>query len=277
MLIGQDALRRETESLILDNKFPRVVTVVGRYGYGKSTFINYCASKLNVSNIITISTIDDVRDLIVNAPTFNSNTIAWITSFEKLNFRAKETLLKLCEDIPKYLYIFIEVTNISLYEDRYINRSRVFTLQPYTKSELLDIIKFIKSDVTQSEIDDVMSMFGSPADFKFALDYGASNLKQYMNKVMSNIFMAQSFNLLKICDSLNTKADDGKLDFITFFRAISNLSYRTYLKTNDLQYKKLFICANDVCSELTNVSKPNKRFIFDRFVFSLKEGVNYDD
>lgn len=277
MFIGQNALKGEIETLFNTNSFPRVVTIVGRYGYGKSKFVEYCISKLNSNSVVEISTIDDVRNLISTAPTFTSNTVAWVHSFEKLNFRAKETLLKLCEDIPNYLYIFIEITNMSLYEDRYINRSRVFNLSPYSKDELVSIIRDIKADVTQSEIDSLLSLFGTPADFKFALDYGAEKLKLYIDKVIDNIGQAQSYNALKICDSLSTKADDGKLDFITFFRAVSNLAYRKYLKTKEARYNALYLCANSACDEVAIIGKPNKKFIFDRFIFSLKEGVNYDE
>lgn len=273
-IIGQLNLVNSINSLISSGSFPRVSTILGRYGYGKTHIAKYIADKLSITDIVEVSSIDEVRDIILNAPNLSHDTMVLVSNFESMNFRAKETLLKLCEDVPKFIYIVIEITNISLYEDRFLNRSQLFELEPYTKEDLQNILIEIKSDISNEEIDKMLSTFGAPKDFEQVLECGIDNVIGYISKVIDNVSLAQPFNSMKILDMLSTKADDKKMNFNLFFRALSNLAFRKYYKSRDKKYLNLFNCSNIVLDEISECPRINKRALFDKFILDLQE-ANY--
>ena len=270
-VIGQLNLVNSINSLIDANVFPKVSTILGRYGYGKTHIAKYIAEKLKISNVVEVSSIDEIRDIIMTAPNLSHNIMILVSSFESMNFRAKETLLKLCEDVPKYVYIIIEISNISLYEDRFLNRSHLFELEPYCKTDLERIISLLKPDVSEEEISKLLSSFGAPKDFEQILEYGTDNAISYIGKVIDNISAAQPFNSMKILDMLSTKADDKKLNFNLFFRAISNLSFRAYMKSKMTQHLNLFNCSQNILTEISECPRVNKRALFDKFILDLQE------
>lgn len=269
-LIGQTNLKTKLDSLFMSHNFPRVITVVGKSGFGKSSVISYIANRLNISDIVELTSIDDIRNSIMSAPNLTHDVLLRVTSFEGLNFRAKETLLKLCEDVPKHIYIALEVTNMSLCEDRFINRSQVFELGAYTKQELEDIIISIKDDISRDDIDMILSLVGSPKEFAQVIDYGVSNLHSFMTKVYNNILKAQAYNAMKIADSLSLKSDDGKIPMLLFLNILKNMSFRAFIRTKDLDALKIYKSAYKFYEELIAYPKVNKRALFDNFIFDLK-------
>ncbi len=269
-LIGQINLKAKLDSLIELNNFPKVFTVVGKSGFGKSSVVSYIADKLNISDIIELSSIDTIRDAMLYVPNITHPVLLHVTSFEGLNFRAKETLLKLCEDVPNNVYIALEVTNLSLCEDRFINRSQVFELGIYSKQELENIIRTFNPDILQDDISKLLSMVGSPKEFKQAIDYGVDGLHRFMTKVSNNILKAQAYNAMKIADNISLKSDDNKIPILLFLNILKNMSFRTYLTSNDLDALKVYNSAYKFYEELIACPKVNKRALFDNFIFSLK-------
>lgn len=270
-LIGQRDLKLKIDDLCENNKFPKVFTVLGKSGFGKTSIVNYIAKSLQILDIIEIKSIDDIRNVVLLAPSLSHNILVHVTSFEQLNFRAKESLLKLCEDVPNFVYIALEVTNLSLCEDRFINRSHVFELDAYSKQELHDIILSFKSDISSDDVDKIMSMVGSPKEFKLCLDYGVDSLFNFMNKVIKNISSAQVYNIMKIADNISTKSDDGKIPILMFLNIIKNMSFKAFLKTKDLDMLNLFKSAYEFYEECLKFPKANKKALFDNFILNLKE------
>lgn len=268
-VIGQEALISEIDDLCVNNNFPKVSTIIGRAGCGKTHIANYISQKLE-AQIIEINSIDDIRDIIESAPNFMHNIVALITSFEALNFRAKEALLKLCEDTPNRLYIIIEVTNSSMYDDRFKNRSQIFTLSPYSKTQMHDICALFKPDITDSEFKTAISVYGTPKDIKEALNYGLDSIFSFANKVMLNIQNANEYNAMKIAESLSLKQNDGKLSFNLFFKALQNLAFAQYKKTRNNNDYRFFCATSDAYNSLINTNRINKRCVFDKWILDIK-------
>lgn len=267
-VIGQTELIQNINELYSNNQFPRVSTILGRTGIGKSYITKYIVDILQ-AKYIKISTIDHIRQAIADAPNCVTDTVIHVECFEGLNFRAKEALLKLCEDVPAHYYIIIEITNISIYEEQFLNRSRLFTMQSYTKNELIEILRTMDSEISDEDITKLFNLVGAPKDFSLCLSYGLDYMSSYMDKILNNICKAQPYNAMKIADALSTKAGDNKIDMKLFFRIIYNKSHRQFLLTTDTAMQKLFMASAIALDTLINCPTVNKRAVFDQFVFAL--------
>ena len=269
-MIGQNKIKNQITNLSINN-FPRVVSIIGRRGFGKTTVIKYILSYLNILDTINVNSIDDIREVIKTAPNLSHNVAIHIDNFEKLNFRAKETLLKLCEDTPNFIYIFIEVTNSNLFSNQFMNRSLVLTLEPYSKNEIDEIIHSF-GDLSDTEIESLKSFLGSPKDFKLAIDYGNINdLKTFIDTVYKNVSNAEPYNSMKILNKLKIKKDSTGIDFNLFFDALYNISFRNFYQFYKDSDFKLFNSCYEVLNLLDSNPNINKKMLFDNFILSLKE------
>lgn len=269
-MIGQNKIKIQIANLSTNN-FPRVVSVIGRSGFGKTTVIKYLLSYLNISDTITVNSIDDIREVIKTAPNLSHNVAIHVDNFEKLNFRAKETLLKLCEDTPNFIYIFIEVTNSNLFSNQFMNRSLVLTLEPYSKNEIDGIIHSF-GDLNDAEIETLKSFLGSPKDFKLAVDYGhIDDLKIFIDTVYKNVSKAEPYNSMKILNKLKIKKDSTGIDFNLFFNALYNISFRNFYQSYSDNDFRLFNSCYKVLNVLNSNPNVNKKMLFDSFILSLKE------
>lgn len=268
-LIGQNNLKNKLNNLYNTNKFPQVFAIIGKSGQGKTKMVNFIINLLSINKVYEINSIDDIRNAIMTIPNLTENAILHITSFENLNFRAKETLLKLCEDIPNHLYIAIEVTDTYAFEDRYYNRSYTFNLEPYSRDEIIDIVKLFKNNINDDELNKLLFMSSSPKDMENIINFGIENTFDFIDKILKNITKAQPYNSMKIYNNLSAKLGDNKMPMSLFFSLLKNVSFRQFLKTNNDELFKLFLSSNS-CYELF-ISNPNinKRALFDNFILSL--------
>lgn len=268
-LIGQNNLKNKLNNLYNTNKFPQVFAIIGKSGQGKTKMVNFIINLLSINKVYEINSIDDIRNAIMAIPNLTENAILHITSFENLNFRAKETLLKLCEDIPNHLYIAIEVTDTYAFEDRYYNRSYIFNLEPYSRDEIIDIVKLFKNNINDDELNKLLFMSSSPKDMENIINFGIENTFDFIDKILKNITKAQPYNSMKIYNNLSAKLGDNKMPMNLFFSLLKNVSFRQFLKTNNDELFKLFLSSNS-CYELF-ISNPNinKRALFDNFILSL--------
>lgn len=267
-MIGQNLIKQQV--LNLDkNSLPKVISIIGRCGFGKSTVADFIISYLGISEVIKINSIDDIRNIIKYAPNLSHNTALHIESFEKLNFRAKEILLKICEDIPNFIYIIIEVTNSELFFDRFMNRSFILTLEPYTKSEINEIIHSF-GDITDDSVELLKSFLGSPKDFKLCYEYGnIFEVKSFIDTVYNNVLAAEPYNSMKIINKLKTKKDSDGIDFNLFFNGLYNIAFKNYFVSHNDNDLKLFMACQKVIDTLVLNPNINKKMLFDNFILSL--------
>lgn len=263
-MIGQKSII-EFINNIPDGKFPRFSIVCGPSGCGKTTLIKYINDTKIHAEYNECKTMDDVRQVCLDAPNYQSNRLYVLSGFSGLNFRTKEAILKLCEDIPQNLYIIIETNSVSDIKQTLLSRANLINMSAYSRTDLYNFCLTLEN-ATETELNYLLDSFKTPGDILRAHNVGISSLYSFCVKVLNNIFTAHTFNCMKIADSLKLKSDGAGYDLDLFFTVLSNAALN-YLQP-DSAY--LIIKANSNVLNKLSVSAANKLALFDSWLFEIR-------
>lgn len=263
-MIGQTKVLTEI-SKIADGKFPRFSVICGLRGSGKTTLIKYINDTKIHAEYNEINSIDDIRQICIDAPTYTEPRLYVLSDFDSMNFRAKESILKLCEDIPPNLYIMIETISVENIKQTLLSRANIIKLSGYSIDELTIFCNTLEG-ISENEISYLINAFKTPGDISRAHNCGIVSLVEFCQKVLSNIYVANTFNAMKIADSLKLKADGSGYDLDLFFTVLMNCAALT-LPTN--QARQLIMSTSHALQRL-NMKSINKLMLFDTWLFEVK-------
>lgn len=263
-MIGQTKVLTEI-SKIVDGQFPRFSIICGLRGSGKTTLIKYINDTKIHAEYNEISSIDDIRQICLDAPMYTEPRLYVLSDFDSMNFRAKESILKLCEDIPANLYIMIETISVENIKQTLLSRANVIKLGGYTDAELTAFCHTLEG-IDENEISYLINAFKTPGDIIRAHSNGIRSLVEFCQKVLSNIYNANTFNAMKIADSLKLKADGAGYELDLFFTVLMNCAALT-LPAN--QAHQLILSTSHALQRL-NMKSINKLMLFDAWLFEVK-------
>lgn len=268
-MIGQIKARRLLKQL---ETLPQFIIVAGPKGSGKTLFITEtCKYKLGCEPI-EISSINDVREICETAVDIQQPKAYVLGSFDNVNFRTKEAILKLCEETPKHIYIFIETQSVANIKQTLLSRAFLFNLEPYSTEELKRYCLTLEN-VTEAESESLISTFNTPGNIQRALNLGVSGFISFCDKVVSFISDAPLANALKISNSLKLKADDTGYELDLFFESISK---RALLAKDtigiDAAYSLIKACSS-ISTVLSQTPTANKQMLFDSWLMKVR-GIN---
>lgn len=268
-MIGQVKARKLLKQL---DTLPQFIIVAGPKGSGKTLFITEtCKYKLGCEPI-EINSINDVREICETAVDTQQPRAYVLRSFDTVNFRTKEAILKLCEETPKYIYIFIETQSVANIKQTLLSRAFLFSLEPYSIEELKRYCLTLEN-VTETESESLISTFNTPGNIQRALNLGVSGFISFCDKVVSFISEAPFANTLKISNSLKLKADGAGYDIDLFFESISRRALLA--KDNigvDAAYNLIKACSA-VTTILAQTPTINKQMLFDTWLMKVR-GIN---
>ena len=267
-MIGQYELKR---ALIDRQTLPQFMIISGPAGSGKSLLINnLCKVKLNCDPI-EISTIDDVRDICLNAVSLQKPQAYVLNTFDTVNFRTKESILKLCEEPPKHVYIFIETRNLARIKQTLTSRATVFDMLHYSKDELRQYCLTL-DNMTDSECESIINICNTPGRVRQIHEYsGGKPFIAFCNTVVSNISKVPFSNALKISNKLKLKADAKEgYDIDIFFETVSTLALQNVETIGiDIAYNIISSCSKALQSYYQTPSL-NKQMLFDTWVMNIR-------
>ena len=268
-VIGQTKLKKLLMKL---DPLPQFIIVAGPKGSGKSLFISEtCKYKLGCEPI-EVDSMSAIRDICENAVDVQKPTAYVISNFDNVNFRTKEAILKLCEETPKFIYIFIETQSVANLKQTLLSRAFIFNLETYSKEDLNKYCLTLEN-VTEAESDSLISTFKTPGNIKRAHALGTQNFISFCDKVVSFIYEVPFGNALKISNSLKLKADSPGFDLDLFFEAIA--SRALLAKDNlgiDAVYSIIKACST-VSIVLSQTPTINKQMLFDSWLMKVR-GIN---
>lgn len=263
-MIGQTKVLTEI-SKISDGQFPRFSIICGLRGSGKTSLIKYINDTKIHAEYNEISSIDDIRQICIDAPMYTEPRLYVLSDFDSMNFRAKESILKLCEDIPPNLYIMIETISVENIKQTLLSRANVIKLSGYTDTELTAFCHTLEG-VDENEISYLISSFKTPGDIARAHSCGIRSLVEFCQKVLSNIYNANTFNAMKIADSLKLKADGQGYELDLFFTVLMNCAAISLPVDKAHQ---LILSTSHTLQKL-NMKSINKLMLFDAWLFEVK-------
>lgn len=267
-MIGQLNAKRLLKSLKI---LPQFIIISGPAGSGKSLFIeNICRTRLNCSPVV-VTSVDDVRAICVDAPVLQEPCAYVLNNFDALNFRTKEAILKLCEEPPHLVYIFIETRNISKIKQTLLSRAFVFELQPYTKEELMTYCLSL-NNLTDRDSELLVGIYNTPGRILQVSQYNTSkSFLSFCDTVVKNIATVPFSNALKISNKLKLKSDAVEgYDLDIFFETISFMALQQSESLGtDLAYNIIKSCSV-ILQKYSQVSTLNKQMLFDSWVMQIR-------
>ena len=271
-MIGQIKNKQLVENLIVNNSFPRFIILQGRQGSGKHTFCQYVAKQLKCPCLFIDNKIESVRKMIDLGYTQRNNVLYCIEDCQSMSVRAKNSLLKICEEPCEKAYIILMTTDDSLLSTL---KSRAVTIQmsPYSnveKQEYLKTSSEMVDSVTEQYILEISENIGQVKQLLEIKD--VKKLVETINKVVNGIGKASLGNALKIGSYIKTKNSSEGYDCELFLQALKFCYYEQALQDHkfmDSNYKKIK-CINN-CLYKFSANKYNTQTLLDNLIIELKE------
>ena len=262
MIQGQEKLCQKIDSHTMDT-FPRTILLLGEYGSGKHTIVNYIANKFNlevedISDNITLETIDNISQR-----TFPK---IYVITSNKLTIKNENVILKFLEEPLKNAFIVV------LSESKYniiptiLNRCQVWELATYEQDFLRSFISDLSIDV-----DTLLKVSNTPGKVIEYQSYPINEMIALAQKIFTNIARANVANALTLSRFIAFKNEKDKFDFNLFLDVLlmiskemyynNKVTYEAYMLTNTLNNNKFIF----------NV---DKKSLFEHYLIELKLLLN---
>ena len=269
-MIGQKRLLEKFNNI--DN-IPKATIILGKTGCGKRTFVKTVANNLNI-NIINIDSIlsNEIKDEIYTYP-----NICFIVFNIAKNLQLKQSIsiqnsiLKLLEEPPINIRIFVLAENESYLLDTLLNRCNIITMDKYSVSELRQIaIENNFLTTIDEHSDDKLEYISSPIELlTFPTKDQLLKMENLVDTIFSSIHKANISNILSISKKINF-SDNYELYDLDIFLNIFEIKLLNKIK---YEYDKKYLSAFTELNELKyNISRfnINKINLFENFLLNLK-------
>jgi len=226
-IIGQNKIVSQINQLTLDN-LPKTLMLIGPDGSGKHLIADTIAEKFELEVIELVEKVDP-EDLIEYRQL--SMPRLFIIDLGLFTERQQNQLLKFIEEPPTASYIVLLTESTVGLLDTVLNRCTKWTLEPYSKEEIIAITHTVLRN------DLVFEVVKAPGQL---LNISEKIIEQTINlcdKIIKNIDKAGYADALSLSGFINYKEDFDKPDFYFFFNVLELLAFKEFMKTqSDLSF-----------------------------------------
>lgn len=242
-MIGQD----------IDNiNLKRFNMVQGAKRSGKTKLVKELANKNNnVCEVIYELNADKVREIINNSHTITTPKYIIIQNGDYISKKNQNMMLKLLEETPEKLTIFIEVINLNKILRTIKSRANIIKLNRYNKKHLK---QFTEDKLLLKYCDNI-------GEVLFLRNFNYKEHIEFIEKIKNSLNGLSFRNLFKITDY--TEILDGKFDLEILFIFFN----RVFKKYRHLKIIDKFIYR-------FNNKSLNNLMLFDRMIIELWEVEN---
>jgi replication-associated recombination protein RarA len=259
MVKGQEKLCERIDSLTLDS-FPRTLMLLGEYGSGKHTLVNYIKDKFNleiedISNNLTLEHIDEI--------THRVSPMIYLINSKDLTIKNENVILKFLEEpLKNALIIVLSETKYNIIPT-ILNRCQVWELATYEQDFLRSFITDLSVDVST-----LLRVANTPGKVIEYQSYPINNMIELAHKIFNNIARANVSNVLTLSRHLAFKNEKDKFDFNLFLDVLLIVS-------RDLCGQNFPTCyaIYSLTSKLNNnkyIFNIDKKSLFEHYLIELK-------
>ena len=217
-MIGQKELIKHIDSLIDAGIFPKFSIVVGQQGSGKTLVVDHICDKLNGIKLVFGKTVEDVRNAIEECYRLQSDCVVCVfDNVDTMSLSAKNALLKIVEEPPKNVRFIMTLTDINNTLETIQSRAQIFTMQPYTPTEIGEYAQ--KYKFNSAEMGVIADLCEVPGEVDRVHDYGVIAFDEFIQTVVDNVAEVSGANCFKIGNRINFKEDATLYDLQIFFKA----------------------------------------------------------
>lgn len=272
-IIGQKNILSKIDSIDSLNMLPKANIILGKYGMGKHTILQYICNKYNVkSKYIDFELSTDILNdmYMLSEPRFYIIDIELLRKNKRID-RFQNTLLKFTEEPPVLAWVFIICNNTLDILKTLENRCQIWKLEPYSTTELQEIANIHNKQYSDFEL----SLLETPYDIIYRDSTQIQTILTLCDNIINNIYKATISNTLSIRNKLNMESD---IDL--FIQLLSNSLYLKYIDSNVAEqdrnkYLHAYILTLKLMSNLT-ILNINKNNLMDNFLLELKDIFTYD-
>lgn len=263
-MIGQIEVKNKLINLYNENKLPKVIILSAPEGFGKKEFIKWFANTLDIPYKIFNNSIDDIREAIEMSQNQFTTQIYAFDSIEQNNATqnkvAQNSILKLLEEPPLNVFIFLLCKDSNLLLSTVKSRGIEVKLTGYTREEL--------SNFNSNAL--ALDIFNCPKDLIDSKDIDIEDLVNNVNKIVDKLDIASISNALKLNSYVKIKNKDGEYDkkdgydINLFIKALRYSFFKKYKETKDEKIRLKF----NLLQKALNHLKSNSKYFMDTFIIS---------
>lgn len=216
-MVGQLELKNRIKQQIEDQIFPRFSILVGPDGSGKRLVACWTAQLLSDIVVPNVDIkIDSIREVIKQAYKVRGTTVFIISNADNMSVAAQNAMLKVVEEPPNNAYFIMLLNDIDNTLDTIRSRAVVFSMDQYSKDELLEYAKSITDDEFDLEV--VSFICENPGEVQTLCRCGVRGFYDYVKLVIDNITVVSGANAFKIPSKVALKDGDSGYDLRLFWK-----------------------------------------------------------
>lgn len=269
-MIGQKHNIELIDTYIQNNTLPKFIVFQGIFGSGKKTMIKYISDKMHIPVLYFENNVDGVRQLITTCYSQSQTMIYAVADCDDLSSNAQNSLLKICEEPPKNVYIML-TTNEDCLLRTIKSRAVTILMEDYSDNELRE---FIKSNTYERERDDMfndkLNLCNTPGGWLLIQSTDIKSIKSLCDNIVDNISRANIGSALGITKKLKLsdkdKDNNELIDYNIFINMLFNMYFEKAMK--DRNYCKYV----DIILQSRRLLRKNlnKQYIFDNMFLQMR-------
>lgn len=268
-MIGQAQLL-----LLLDlmrDDMSHFIVLTGPAGSGKRTIAKYIANEFLHCVYSEVDTkVDSVREVIESAYKSATKVLYCFADADTMRAEAKNAMLKITEEPPVNAYFIMTVQDDSTLLDTIKSRASVLTLLPYSESDLLTYMDYIKYPSNPSSREMLAKVCQTPGDINLMQTYDEQEFYSYVRLVYDNIAEVEPANAFKSSAKLAIKDEQG-YDLRLFWQMFQYIALMDLLSnTPKIQNGSAVLITQQCLNKLQKVGV-NKQQLYDSWVFDIRE------
>lgn len=265
-IIGQKKLLRTINGL---NKLSHSFCLTGKEGSGKHLIVNYINTKFFTLPYLDITKNHEEEDL-DNIYRYPQKRL-YILDVTKITQKEQNKLLKFIEEPFENIYVCLLTTDLNLLLPTIRNRIISYSLDQYTKEELI-CFKSLK----EIQVDDkyILSLLKTPGDLQRIKNNNVdlSKIEELCDKVVNMMSKASFPNTLSIIDKINFKDEYDKLDHYFFLKILTKKYFDRWVENLDSTSYNYFMKVVTLRKKLIQDNRLDKKKLLTSLLIDIWKG-----
>ena len=192
---------------------------------------------------------------------------------DKMSIGAKNAVLKITEEPPQNAYFIMTTSNLANILPTLTSRGTLFTMNPYTPTEIETIIKKFRPDAKLKVTRLIMNLATTPQDVMDLFNTDVDKLSNTIDVFCTNVGSINLANSLKISTFLQFKEEDtDKFNPVLFMRGCMFEFSKLFIDTFDTVYSKLVNITSKYLADMESKSL-SKVATVDNWILELHYAV----
>lgn len=269
-MIGQVNLRSRLGGMARLKRVPRFIVFVGEIGSGRRTLAKWLAETMSIQFVEVEKSVDEVRNVASQCYKITEPTLYFISDGDTMSVAAKNALLKVTEEPPRYAYFVISTTEAERLLPTLTSRASVFHMDSYAISELGEFAN------DPENIGLYANCCTNGREVALVKSWGVDVFSDFVNLVVDNIAEVSGSNALKMEERIAFNDTDDGFDIKVFLQAFRAECMRRIVGLEDKSLRNKYIAWIQITSDRlqeVQIRAINKQSVFDMWVFDIREVV----